>query len=112
MVTKTTLPITEVRKRIFEIVEHITHTSQYYTLTDRGVPSVVMMPFGEFVSWIETLDVLDRPQLMKEIRAADRSFKRGQYVSLEQLLQADSNPTKVHVSGSRKKKRSKKSSAH
>ncbi len=109
MHTKTTLPITEARKRIFEIVEHINRSSQHYTLTDHGVPSVVMMPFGEFVSWIETLDVLSRPSLVKEVKSAKKAFLRGDYVSLDQLLVEEQQNTSRHGSGSRKKKRTKKS---
>ena len=113
----TTLPVTEARKRIFEIVNDIENTSRHYTLTEHGRPKVVMMPSEEFESWMETLDIMSRPDLMKEILTSHDDYRKGKVVSLEKVLNKENEPvslkpskTQRHVSGRSQKKRREKSS--
>ncbi|MBU4480889.1 type II toxin-antitoxin system Phd/YefM family antitoxin [Patescibacteria group bacterium] len=108
MNTKTTLSITEARKKIFKIAKDIQKPSRYYTLTERGRPKVVLMSAEEFESWQETLEVMrEFPDLDKDIAEVDRAVKSGEYknwTTLEELLKeygyilADKGKNKYNVS--------------
>ena len=87
MDTKTTLSISEARKRIFEIAKKVQKPSTHYILTEKGRPKVVFMSAEEFESWQETLEVVrDFPNLEKDIKKAEREYKQGRYSTLENVL--------------------------
>lgn len=87
MNTKTTISISEARKRIFELAEEVQRPNTYYTLTENGRPKVVLMSAEEFESWQETMEVMrDFPDLDKDIKQAEKEYERGDYITLEELL--------------------------
>ncbi|MBI4407116.1 MAG: type II toxin-antitoxin system Phd/YefM family antitoxin [Candidatus Kerfeldbacteria bacterium] len=104
MTTKTTVSITEARKRIFDIAEQVQRPNVYYTLTDKGRPKAVVMSAEEFESWAETLEVMrDFPNLSEDLKEIERDIRSGKYKTytrLEDLL---------HVPSKLKAKRRKKS---
>lgn len=53
MKIKTTLPITEARKNIFNIAEEVQKTGVYYTLTEHGRPKMVMLSAEKFEALTE-----------------------------------------------------------
>ncbi|PJA83895.1 MAG: hypothetical protein CO146_00300, partial [Candidatus Nealsonbacteria bacterium CG_4_9_14_3_um_filter_37_29] len=85
--TKTTLPISEARKKIFKIAEKVQKPATYYTLTEKGRPKVVVLSADEFESWQETLEVMRIfPKLGKDIERAEKEYKKGDYLTLEKVL--------------------------
>lgn len=87
MNTKTTLSISEARKKIFEMAKKVQKPSTHYILTEKGRPKVAFMSAEEFESWQETLEVVrDFPGLEKDIKKAEREYKRGNYSTLENVL--------------------------
>jgi len=87
MDTKTTLPISEARKKIFRIAEKVQKPSTYYTFTEKGRPKVVVLSADEFESWQETLEVMRIfPKLGKDIEKAEKDYKKGDRVTLEKAL--------------------------
>jgi len=87
---KTTLPISEARKKIFDIAKEVQKPGNYYTLTEKGRPRAVMMSAEEFDSLQETLEITKEfPDLKKDIKETGSAFKSGEYKSwttLEELL--------------------------
>jgi len=119
MRSKTTIPITEARRKIFDIAEEVQKPGVYYFLTDKGRPKAVIMSIDEFESWVETLEVMqDFPDLKKDIEEARKAFKTGEYkkwFSLDQLLAREGfiladNPKKKYaaIQPKSKTKRAKK----
>ena len=118
MNTKTTLPITEARKKIFKITDEVQKPGNYYTLTDKGRPKAVLMSAEEFESWQETMEVMKEfPDLDKDVKEADRAVKTGEYknwATLDDLknkygmVLADKSKKKYGVHTARKTKSSKK----
>ncbi|PIR72354.1 MAG: hypothetical protein COU42_01680 [Candidatus Nealsonbacteria bacterium CG10_big_fil_rev_8_21_14_0_10_36_24] len=87
MDTKTTLPISEARKKIFKIAKMVQKPSIRYTLTEKGRPKVVLMSADEFESWQETLEAIrDFPNLEKDIKKAEKEHRKGDYLFLEDVL--------------------------
>jgi len=90
MDVKTTISISEARRRIFEIREELRVPGRYYTLTEKGRPAIVMLSAEEFESLIETLEVMrDFPDLKKDIMESEREYKRGEYITLEEFLKEE-----------------------
>ncbi len=90
MDTKTTLPISEARKKIFKIADEVQKTGKYFTITEKGRPKAVIMSAEEFESWQETLEVEKMfPDLEKDIKKVDSDVKSGKYKkypTLEEVL--------------------------
>lgn len=75
---KTTISLTEARKRLFEIVEEVTSPAVVYTLTERGTPKAVIISATEYESLIETLDVYrDSPNIDTIVKEARADWKSG-----------------------------------
>ncbi|MBU3964145.1 type II toxin-antitoxin system Phd/YefM family antitoxin [Patescibacteria group bacterium] len=90
MSTKTTISISEARKRIFQLTKEVQRPSVFYTLTDNGRPKAVIMSAQDFESWQETLEVMNIfPNWKKNIEKAREDYKKGRTVSLEKLLFKD-----------------------
>jgi hypothetical protein len=43
------------------------------------------MSYDEFDSLMETLEIMSDPELMKDIRKSEEEYKRGEYVTLDEL---------------------------
>jgi len=110
-----TLPITEARRKIFDIADEAQATGTRFLLTAHGIPKAIVMSVAEFESWVETLEVMeDFPNLEKEIKEAERGLARGNYATLEEVLAEEGfvladKSKKGYVSGSSSRKGQKKS---
>ena len=84
--SKTTIPLTRARAQLFKIAADVQTPGRHYTLTAKGVPSVVLLSADEFDSWMETIEVLQAmPNLPQRIKEAEKEYERGEYVTLEEL---------------------------
>ena len=117
MNTKTTLPISEARKRIFELANEVQKPGTHYTFTEKGRPKAVLMSAEEYESLIETLEVMqDFPDLDKDIKEADEAFKSGEYknwttldmLRAEHALAVAEKPKKKYNASTDSKAKSKK----
>jgi prevent-host-death family protein len=107
MDTKTTLPISEARKRIFEIADEVQKPGLHYTFTVKGRPKIVMMSAEEFESLQETIEVLrDFPDLDKDINEMEKDLKSGKHKSYKTLEELTSE---YEISGNIQTKHRKRS---
>ena len=75
----TTLPISKVRKDIFEVTD-AARDGDYITITEHGAAKAVLMSADEFESWKETLAVLrEFPDIATDLAKARRSVQSGVY---------------------------------
>jgi antitoxin YefM len=70
-----TLPLSEVKTRLSELVDKVTSTDEEITITKNGRPAAVLVSSDEFESWKETLAIQSDSELMTEIRKGLRSLK-------------------------------------
>lgn len=77
---KTTISISEARRRIFDIAEEVQAPNKVYTLTSGGKPRAVIISAGEYESMLETMEV-ERifPDLDEEITETKRALRTGDY---------------------------------
>jgi prevent-host-death family protein len=114
---KTTISISEARKRIFDIADEVQAPNKVYTLTADGKPKAVIMSAEEYDSWTETMEVLrDCPDIFDRIAESDHAVKTGDwsnFVSWEDVkkdwdLAVAEKPKKIYgVSNTSTKKRKK-----
>ena len=82
-----TLPISEVKARLPELVAGVMEREEEIVVTRNGRPAAVLVNVGEYERLKGTLDVLSDPDLMRQIRASERYFARGgKGVSFEDLF--------------------------
>jgi antitoxin YefM len=85
MDSKTTISSTEARQNFAEVIDQVGNAGVRYTLTVNGRPKVVMLNADEYDSWMETIEIMSSPKLVKSIKQAGKEFKEGKYVTLDQL---------------------------
>ncbi len=83
-----TLPLSEVKMRLSEIVEKVSSTDEEVTVTKNGRPAAVIVSLREFESWKETAEILSDREMMDDIRRGLRSLEEegGKLYSLKELL--------------------------
>ena len=76
-----TMPIivsaTQARKDFFNLLELASKPGHHVTISREGKPTMVMMSQEEFEGWLETLEVMNDPLLMKNLRAYEKEKKAG-----------------------------------
>lgn len=72
-----TLPISEVKARLPELVVGVLEREEEVVVTRNGRPAAMLVNIEEYHRLKETLDVLSDPDLMAQIRASERFFAKG-----------------------------------
>ena len=85
MNAKTTISISEARRRIFDIAEEVQKPNTHYTFTENGKPKAVLMSAEEFDSLMEDFEILNDRGLFTRIQEAEKEIARGDYVTLDEL---------------------------
>mgnify|MGYP001575849897 FL=1 len=80
-----TLPVTEAREKLTELVDEVNNKFEQIEITKNGKPRAIIMSADEFDSWKETMEVLSDEQLMKDIRQAEKEFREGKSIPWEQV---------------------------
>ena len=82
-----TMPISEVKTRLPELVSNIEEREDEIVVTRNGKPAAVLVNYDEYERLKETLDVLSDPASMRQI-AKSKSFyaKRRQGQTFEALF--------------------------
>lgn len=86
--TKTTIPATEARKKLFKVIDEVAKKARHFFITKDGEPKAVIMSAEEWESWLETLEILSDKKLVRSIRKAEGDFKKGRYVTLEEAFKS------------------------
>lgn len=72
-----TLPISEVKARLPELVTGVQEREEEIVVTRKGKPAAVLVNYGEYERLKETLEVLSDADLMKQIRRSRRFYAAG-----------------------------------
>lgn len=85
--TMETLPITEVKTRLTEMVVQVEKQRDRILITRNGKPAALLVSVGEWESINETLDVLSDPEALKDIREANEAYARGEIFGNEDIAE-------------------------
>jgi antitoxin YefM len=81
------LPISEVKARLPELVTGVEEREEEVVVTRKGKPAAVLVNYDEYERLKGTLDILNDPAMMKQIRASQRYFaKGGKGLSFEEVF--------------------------
>jgi antitoxin YefM len=72
-----TLPISEVKARLPELVTGVEEREEEIVVTRKGKPAAVLVNSGEYERLEDTLEVLSDGDLMKQIRRSRRFYAAG-----------------------------------
>ena len=75
-----TMTLKELRPGLPKVMERIDKKLDRYVITRRGTPVAVMMSVDDYESLIETLDILNDPETMRNIRQAEKEIKKGRTI--------------------------------
>lgn len=83
-----TLPLSEAKSRLSELVEQVRALDDQVTITRNGRPAAVLVSADEFERWKETIEVRGDAALMKEVRAGLRALRsrKARLYTLDELL--------------------------
>jgi antitoxin YefM len=81
----TTIPLSDARARLSELVDEAVRTHERVEITRNGRRAAILMSADDFDSLQETLDILSDPQLMQELAEADEQIKRGEVYTQEEV---------------------------
>ena len=90
-----TLPISEVKTHLPELVTGVEEREEEVVVTRKGKPAAVLVNYSEYERLKETLDVLGDPALLRQIRRSRRFYARGgKGLTFEELFGEPLQPRK------------------
>jgi prevent-host-death family protein len=81
----TTIPLSDARARLSELVDEAVRTHQRVEITRNGHRAAVLMSADDFDALEETLEILGDADLMREIAVAQEELKQGIYFTQEEV---------------------------
>lgn len=79
-----TVPVTDAKARLSDLVESVRSTSEVVTITRHGYPAAVLMSASEFDSITETLAWMAEPGIDEDLVTARADAAAGRTVSLDE----------------------------
>lgn len=80
-----TLPLTDAKARLSELVEAVSSTREAVTITRHGYPAAVLLSAEEFESLTETLAWAGEPRIGEDLAEARADIAAGNTVSLDEV---------------------------
>ena len=81
-----TIPVSEARQTLPELVSRMRRLMDRVIITRNGKPEAVIMAFDEYESWVETLELISRPETIRGIREGLADLKAGRSRSFEEVF--------------------------
>ena len=72
-----TMPISEVKTRLPELVTGVEEREEEVVVTRNGKPAAVLVNYDEYERLKDTLDVLSDPNLMKQVDQSKKFYAKG-----------------------------------
>lgn len=80
-----TLPLSEIKKRLSEVVDGVEERHDRVVLTRNGRPAAVILSPDDLESLEESLEILSNPNAMRELRAAEAEIDQGASLTADEL---------------------------
>jgi len=85
VMTDATLPLSEIKKRLSEIVDGIESRHDRVVLTRNGRPAAVILSPDDLESLEETIEILSNPAAVRAIRKAETEIDKGKALTADEL---------------------------
>ncbi len=91
-----TLPISEVKARLPELVTGVEEREEEVVVTRKGKPAAVLVNYSEYERLKETIDVLCDPELMRQLRKSVQFYgSAGKGLSFEDVFGESLTPERT-----------------
>ncbi len=80
-----TLPLSEIKKRLSEIVDGVESRHDRVVLTRNGRPAAVILSPDDLESLEETIEILSNPAAVRAIRKAETEIDNGKALTADEL---------------------------
>ena len=87
-----TLSITEARNKFLDIVREAKNVLERVIITKNGKPEAVLISYEEYEGWLETLEIMKDPQLVKELKEARKEAESGKLLTWEEVFGRPQKP--------------------
>lgn len=81
-----TIPISEARQNLPNLMTRLSKLIDRVIITRKGKPEAVIMSFDEYESWLETLELISRPETVGSIREGLADLKAGRSKTFEEVF--------------------------
>ena len=81
-----TMPLSEVRRTLPKLVSESGRRLDRTIITRKGKAEAVLMGMEEYESWVETLEIISRPETLKALREGIADLKAGRVSSFEEVV--------------------------
>lgn len=85
VMTDATLPLSEIKKRLSEIVDGVEARHDRVVLTRNGRPAAVILSPDDLESLEETIEILSNPAAVRAIRKAETEIDKGKALTADEL---------------------------
>lgn len=75
-VSMKTMPLSEVKTKLSELVDAVERRDEVVTITRNGKPVAIIVSKDEYEGWHETVEIMRDKKFLEEIRRGIRSLKR------------------------------------
>ena len=83
---ETFVPITQAKAKFLEMVRQLHDTNDIVAITKNGVPEAVMLSMKKFEGFLETIDILADPEMMRQLRGSTKDAKEALLIDLEEAF--------------------------
>lgn len=74
------ISVTKAKQKLLELARRSHDLGESFILLKDGEPMSAILPFDEYESLLETLDILeDDPEILLKLKRAEREIKRGKF---------------------------------
>ena len=79
------LPITAARDELTSLPDRLSQTHETVTVTRRGKPVLAILPWEEYETIVETLEIMADEDLMAALRQSLKEAKQGKLIPWERV---------------------------
>ncbi|NIA04850.1 MAG: type II toxin-antitoxin system prevent-host-death family antitoxin [Proteobacteria bacterium] len=83
---ETFIPITQAKAKLLDMVRQLRDTDETIAITKNGVPEAVMLSMRKFEGFLETIDVLADPEMLKQLKGSAKDVKAGRLIDIDKAF--------------------------
>ncbi len=83
---ETYVPITQAKAKLLDMVRQLGDTNDTIAITKNGVPEAVLLSMKKFEGFLETIDILSDPEMMRQLHGSAVDIKEGKFVDIDTAL--------------------------
>jgi antitoxin YefM len=83
---ETYIPITQAKAKLLDMVRQLRDTDDTIAITKNGVPEAIMLSVKKFEGYLETIDILADPEMMKQLKGSAKDVKAGRLIDIDEAF--------------------------